>query len=36
VDELAQDENELIIGLLRSRAQSGNRTTKGKAKQVAA
>jgi carnitine 3-dehydrogenase len=36
VDELAQEENELIIGLLRSRAQSGNRTTKGKTKQVAA
>ena len=30
VDELAQQENELIIGLLRSRAQSENRTTKTK------
>jgi 3-hydroxyacyl-CoA dehydrogenase len=30
VDELAQEENELIIGLLRSRAQSENRTTKTK------
>jgi hypothetical protein len=30
VDELAQDENEIIIGLLRSRAQSENRTTKTK------
>ncbi len=30
VDELAQGENELIIGLLRSRAQSENRTTKTK------
>src|SRR6266511_3849100 len=36
VDELAQEENELLIGLLRSRAQSENRTTKGKTKQVAA
>jgi 3-hydroxyacyl-CoA dehydrogenase len=35
VDELAQEENELLIGLLRSRAQAENRTTK-KAKQVAA
>jgi hypothetical protein len=32
VDELAQEENELIIGLLRSRAQA----EKGKAKQLAA
>ena len=32
VDQLAQDENELLIGLLRSRAQSENRTTKGTAK----
>jgi hypothetical protein len=30
VDELAQQENELIIGLLRSRAQSENSTTKTK------
>jgi 3-hydroxyacyl-CoA dehydrogenase len=30
VDELAQKENEVIIGLLRSRAQSENRTTKTK------
>jgi len=30
VDELAQQENEVIIGLLRSRAQSENRTTKTK------
>src|SRR5258706_1068642 len=30
VDALAQEENELIIGLLRSRAQSENRTTKTK------
>src|SRR3984893_3041979 len=30
VDELAQEENELIIGLLRSRAQSENGTTKEK------
>jgi hypothetical protein len=30
VDELAQAENEVIIGLLRSRAQSENRTTKTK------
>jgi hypothetical protein len=30
VDELAQAENEVIIGLLRSRAQSENRTTKAK------
>ena len=30
VDELAQGENELIIGLLRSRAQSESRTTKTK------
>jgi hypothetical protein len=30
VDELAQEENELLIGLLRSRAQSENRTTKEK------
>jgi carnitine 3-dehydrogenase len=35
VDELAKEENELLIGLLRSRAQAENRTTK-KAKQVAA
>ena len=28
VDELAQEENELLIGLLRSRAQAENRTTK--------
>jgi 3-hydroxyacyl-CoA dehydrogenase len=34
VDELAQAENEVIIGLLRSRAQSENRVTK--TKQVAA
>jgi len=30
VDELAQEENKLLIGLLRSRAQAGNGTTKGK------
>ena len=36
VDELAQEENELLIGLLRSRAQSESRTTKGKTKQAAA
>jgi 3-hydroxyacyl-CoA dehydrogenase len=36
VDELAQDENEVIIGLLRSRAQSENRTTKGKTTRAAA
>src|SRR5258707_2729089 len=30
VDALAQEENELLIGLLRSRAQSENRTTTGK------
>jgi 3-hydroxyacyl-CoA dehydrogenase len=35
VDDLAQEENELIIGLLRSRAQVEN-GTKGKLKQVAA
>ena len=36
VDELAQEENELLIGLLRSRAQAENGTTKGKTKQLAA
>jgi hypothetical protein len=36
VDELAQAENEVIIGLLRSRAQSENQTTKAKTKQAAA
>src|SRR5437868_4927842 len=36
VDELAQAENEVIIGLLRSRAQSENRTTKGKTTRAAA
>src|SRR5258706_575967 len=36
VDELAQEENELIIGLLRSRAQSENRTTKEKTTRAAA
>jgi 3-hydroxyacyl-CoA dehydrogenase len=36
VDELAQAENEVIIGLLRSRAQSENRTTQGKTTRAAA
>ena len=36
VDELAQEENEVIIGLLRSRAQSENADEKGKTKQAAA
>src|SRR6478735_2509401 len=36
VDELAQQENEVIIGLLRSRAQSENRTTKTKQAAAAA
>jgi 3-hydroxyacyl-CoA dehydrogenase len=36
VDELAQKENEVIIGLLRSRAQSENRTTKAKTTRAAA
>jgi 3-hydroxyacyl-CoA dehydrogenase len=36
VDELAQAENEVIIGLLRSRAQSENGTSKAKPKQAAA
>jgi 3-hydroxyacyl-CoA dehydrogenase len=36
VDELAQEENELLIGLLRSRAQAENRATNGKTKQLAA
>src|SRR5467141_3271408 len=36
VDELAQEENELLIGLLRSRAQSESRTTKGKTTRAAA
>ena len=36
VDELAQEENELLIGLLRSRAQAENGTTEAKTKQVAA
>src|ERR1700726_3868236 len=36
VDELAQDENAVIIGLLRSRAQSENRTTKEKTTRAAA
>jgi 3-hydroxyacyl-CoA dehydrogenase len=36
VDELAQAENEVIIGLLRSRAQSENRTTKEKTTRAAA
>jgi hypothetical protein len=35
VDELAQEENELLIGLLRSRSQTENTKAK-KAKQVAA
>ena len=36
VDELAQEENKVIIGLLRSRAQSENRTTTGKSTRAAA
>src|SRR6266487_4408636 len=36
VDEMAQQENELLIGLLRSRAQSENRTTKGTTTRAAA
>jgi len=36
VDALAQEENEMLIGLLRSRAQSENRTTKEKTTSVAA
>jgi 3-hydroxyacyl-CoA dehydrogenase len=36
VDELAQEENELLIALLRSRAQAESGTTKGTTKQVAA
>ena len=36
VDELAQEENELLIGLLRSRAQAENGSTKGKTKQIPA
>jgi 3-hydroxyacyl-CoA dehydrogenase len=36
VDELAQEENELLIALLRSRAQAENGSTKGKTKQIAA
>ena len=36
VNELAQDENEVIIGLLRSRAQSIDAAAKGKTKQAAA
>jgi 3-hydroxyacyl-CoA dehydrogenase len=36
VDELAREENELLIGLLRSRAQAEKATTKGRTKQVAA
>jgi 3-hydroxyacyl-CoA dehydrogenase len=36
VDELAQEENEVIIGLLRSRAQSENRTAKAKTTRAAA
>ena len=36
VDELAQAENEVIIGLLRSRAQSENGTTKEKTTRAAA
>ena len=36
VDELAQKENEVIIGLLRSRAQSENGTTKAKTTRAAA
>jgi carnitine 3-dehydrogenase len=36
VDELAQEENELLIGLLRSRAQAEKGTTRGKTKQAAA
>ena len=36
VDELAQEENELLIGLLRSRAQAENGITKGTTKRVAA
>src|SRR6201987_2994673 len=36
VDQLAQEENRVIIGLLRSRAQSENRTAKGKTTRAAA
>lgn len=36
VDELAQEENEVIIGLLRLRAQAGNGASKGATKQAAA
>src|SRR3954465_12077688 len=36
VDALAQEENELLVGLLRSRAQSENRTTKEKTTRAAA
>ena len=34
--ELVQQENELLIGLLRSRAEAENQTTNGKTKQLAA
>jgi hypothetical protein len=36
LDELAQEENELIIGLLRSRAQTNNGATKAKTTRAAA
>jgi hypothetical protein len=36
VDELAQAENEVIIGLLRLRAQANSGASKGKSKQAAA
>ena len=36
VDELAQEENELLIGLLRSRAQASDSAPKGRKKQQAA
>src|SRR5439155_26008231 len=36
VDQLAQEENETLVGLLRSRAQSESRTTKGKTTRAAA
>jgi carnitine 3-dehydrogenase len=36
VNELAQEENELLIGLLRSRAQAENGTNQKQTKQVAA
>jgi len=34
--ELVQQENQLLIGLLRSRAEAENQTTNGKTKQLAA